>query len=149
MRTRLIPILAALALILAVAPAAPVAAQVNTFYREAVLFTSAAITADSAGDAAEGFAPASLAVFKLNCTAITGTTPTMDAAIQASYDGGTTWDDLVTFTQITTTPGSQVVTYADVHAATEQVIPDRLRAEFDVGGTTPSYTCSVHAIAKG
>lgn len=40
---------------------------------------------------------------RINCTAIAGATQTLDVKIQGSPDGGTTWIDMVTFTQLTGT----------------------------------------------
>lgn len=67
-------------------------------------------------------------------TAASGTSPTLNVAIEVSVDDGTTWYEAQTLTQITA-------------AATQRVmVPcagDRVRIRQTVGGTTPSFTRSV------
>lgn len=117
-----------------------VAAQSNDFYREVPFSVANVITATEAGTPVSGLAPASLAGFQLNCTEDSGTA-SLDVAIQRSLDGGATWANLVSFTQLTAT-GAETKTYADVHAASAQIIGDRLRANFVVTGTG-QYTCTL------
>jgi len=77
----------------------------------------------------------------LNCTAASGTTPTLSVSIQASDDGGTTWYTLPgsTFTQLTTT-GSQV--------GWLQGFGDTIRVSYTIAGGTPSFTFAVKAVCK-
>lgn len=73
----------------------------------------------------------------VNVTAASGTTPTLDLAVQWSVDG-TTWAPAETpdaFTQITTT-GAKVKTFT-VKAPSYRVV-------WTIGGTTPSFTFTVH-----
>lgn len=79
------------------------------------------------------------AVVTLNCTAFSGTTPTLNVKIQVSDDGGTTWYDLpnATFTQLTGT-GSQAIQI--------NTFGDTIRAAWTIGGTTPSFTFAVKAV---
>lgn len=148
MTHRMIAILAALALLFGGGVPAASAQGSDAFYREVVFFPSAAITADTTTAEFRGFSGADLLAVKLNCTAVSGTTPTLDTTVQRSIDGGATWDALFAFTQ-RTAAGSQVIVYADVRSATPQIIGDRLRVFLDVGGTSPSFTCSVAGIAEG
>lgn len=145
MRERILTVLA----VLAVAFILPLAAYqtpdaeaqaVNEWYREVVFSADAVIDEDTAGTAYTGFAPATLAAFSISCVEDSGTA-TLDVAIQRSVDGGATWADIVAFTQLSAT-GAETKLYADVRAASAQMIGDRLRAEFDVGGTG-QYTCDV------
>ena len=144
MRERVFTILAVLAIALGITtaarPAPTAEAQTGgTFYREVQFDAANVITADEATTGVAGFSDATLAGFFLTCTEDSGTA-TLDSAIQRSIDGGTTWVDIVAFTQLTAT-GSQTLLYADVRAASAQMIGDRLRVDHDIGGTG-QYTCS-------
>ncbi len=69
----------------------------------------------------------------LNVTAASGTTPTLDVAIQTSFDGST-WRAVAAFAQKTTT-GTERKSFTGI---------DRyVRATYTVGGTTPSFTFTV------
>jgi hypothetical protein len=64
-----------------------------------------------------------------------GTTPTLDAVIEGSVDGGTTYFVLTpdtSFTQITATGGEQVRYY--------EGLPPDIRAVVTIGGTSPTFT---------
>ena len=146
MRERVFTILAVLAIALGITTAAqptPTAeAQTGgTFYREVQFDAANVITADETGTGIAGFSDATLAAFQTVCTEDSGTA-TLDIAIQRSVDGGTTWASIVSFTQLSAT-GGQTLLYADVRAASAQMIGDRLRTNFDVTGTG-QYTCSVY-----
>ena len=121
-------------------------AQTNTYYREIPFSVGNVITATEAGSPISGLSPASLAGFQLNCTEDSGTA-SLDVAIQRSLDGGTSWANLVTFTQLTAT-GAETKYYADVRAASAQMIGDRLRANFVVTGTG-QYTCTLLGVFEG
>lgn len=102
--------------------------------------TSAASDADGTGyvDNTTGTTDGGFAV--LNVEAVSGTTPTLDVKIQHTADdpaGPTpTWADLDTFTQVTTSTGSEFITLpATVNRA--------VRVVWTIGGTTPSYTFNV------
>jgi hypothetical protein len=144
MRDRLFTLIAALAVAVAmIAGGQPVAtdAQTTTYYRDNVLFSSAqVISADAAStNVITGVADATLAAFQHSCTEDSGTA-TLDIAIQRSIDGGTTWVNVTTFTQLSAT-GTQQVVYADVRASSAQMIGGRLRANYDITGTG-QYTCT-------
>lgn len=146
MRERIFTVLAVLAvafgLSLADHPVPGAGAQTTTFYRDNVLFASAqVVTADAAGATiVTGVADATLAAFQQTCTEDSGTA-TLDTAIQRSIDGGASWVNVTTFTQLSAT-GTQQVLYADVRASSAQMIGGRLRANFDITGTG-QYTCTV------
>jgi len=94
-------------------------------------------------------------VFILEHGTGTGTTPTLDVAIQVSYDDGTTFLTAWRFAQVTTTAGTRrIVTsfrrVAEVGAesavtdtggalATNHPISNKIRILFTIGGTSPSY----------
>lgn len=68
----------------------------------------------------------------VNVTAASGTTPTLDVALEDSPDGGATWFPVATATQITAA-GVRVI-------RTELPMATDLRLTWAVGGTTPSFT---------
>jgi hypothetical protein len=105
------------------------------------------ITATGTGTAATGFGPADLLRATVNCTAMSGTTPSYTFKVQDSIDG-VIWNDLISFTALTTT-GSQTLNYAEVRAASAQAFGDSLRASYTVTGTTPSGTCGLTVFAQG
>lgn len=123
-----------------------VAAQNDDYYREVVFSQANVVTIDEAATGITGFARATLGAFTVSCTEDSGTA-TLDVAIQRSVDGGTTWADIVAFTQLSAT-GAETKLYADVRAASAQMIGDRLRAEFDITGTG-QYTCTVYGAVEG
>jgi hypothetical protein len=78
---------------------------------------------------------------QINLTAIAGTSPTLDLAVEWSMDGGTTWstaDTADSFTQLTAT--GKVVKRFNVKAP-------MLRLSEVLGGTGPSaaYTATVYS----
>lgn len=128
-----------------VAPA-EVAAQDGGYYRQGIFGNDVAVTIDAQSAAFAGFAPADLAAFSIACTEDSGTA-SLDVAIQRSVNGGATWADIVAFTQLTAS-GSETKLYADVRAASAQMIGDVLRVDYDVTGTG-QYTCDVTFAAEG
>ncbi len=98
--------------------------------------SGSAIVAESVGEFRE-------LLVTLNCTAASGTTPTLNVKLQTSDDGGTTWYDLpsAAFTQLTAA-GTGIL---------QLNVPfgDTLKVVWTIGGTTPSFTFAVKAVAKG
>lgn len=79
-------------------------------------------------------------VAQLEVTAVAGTTPTLNVAVQHSIDG-VNWTDLITFTQAT---GAVVQMPA---AAT--LVNRRLRVNWTIGGTGgPSFTFNVKVAGR-
>jgi len=122
------------------------AAQDSRYYREITFAAGEVITIDGQSEVVIGLSPASLAAFQLNCTEDSGTA-TLDVTMQRSFDGGATWGTLVAFTQLSAT-GSETKFYADVHAASAQMIGDRVKADFNIGGTG-QYTCTLTSAFEG
>lgn len=89
------------------------------------------------------------ALFFLNCTAQSGTTPTLTVKIQTSDDGGTTWYDLVypstttvvAFTTLTSATGTQALSFSGPFG-------DTIRPAWTLGGGTPNFTFAVKAVLK-
>ena len=118
-------------------------------YREVELAASAARTTSGNGSAFGGFSQASRLAAQLSIASRSGTNPTLDVVIQHSIDGGTTWFDLITFTQATAA-GNELKLYSEVDASSAQVIGDELRAKWTIGGTsTPTFTFSVKVAVEG
>lgn len=149
MRMRILSFLVALTVLASWAilgqPTHQATAAEQGFYKEFDLGTVTAIAATTAGTATTGWQAADLAGFQIVCTRNSGT-GTMDAAVQRSLDG-VNWVNIVTFTQLTGS-GSEAKVYADVRAASAQMIGNRLRANWVVGGTA-SYTCQMTGAAEG
>lgn len=144
----------ALALLLGLMSAGVVdeASAQDRFFREVTLDSANTITADEQSTSAEGFKDATLIAMVLACTENSGTA-TLDAAIQRSLDGGTTWVDIIAYTQLSAT-GGETLFYGDEYIVgagvtpTTQIIGDRLRVDYDITGSG-SYTCSVKGVAEG
>jgi hypothetical protein len=75
-------------------------------------------------------------VASLNVSAHSGTSPTLSVQFQDSADGGTTWNNVGSPISVTTTNGTSVLRQAGPFGT-------KLQAVVTVGGTTPSYTCSL------
>lgn len=95
------------------------------------LAASAARTATGNGSGAE-LGDRRVARLKLDVTAASGTSPTLDVTIQTSRDG-TTWYTAGTFAQRTGIANESKVFAIDRH----------VRASWTIGGTTPSFTFSI------
>jgi hypothetical protein len=70
----------------------------------------------------------------VNVTAVSGTTPTMDIALQESFDNGTTWQDIYHLPRITA---------ISTVAVPAQLIGGRRRWAYTIAGTTPSFTTTI------
>lgn len=107
----------------------------------------------------------------LECSTFTGTTPTLDVIILTSLDGGTVYDEVLKFTQITQNIGRQMIfhpmlSYGEV--ATEgsmgmvagveltagaavvnngPIDPAHMKIRWLIGGTTPNFTFAVKMLA--
>lgn len=106
----------------------------------ATAVASGARTTSANSGALPGFGDWSKFRAQLAVTAASGTTPTLDVVIEDSFDGGTTWNTVGTFTQ-KTAAGTQAVDITGLFS-------DQLRVRWTVGGTTPSFTFSVLLYGK-
>lgn len=75
----------------------------------------------------------------LDITAVAGTSPTFDLVIEASHDKAS-WVTHTAFAQ-KTGAGKDLKTLSNLGRF--------LRARWTLGGTTPSFTCSVQLVGKG
>lgn len=81
---------------------------------------------------------------------LTGTNPTAAVTWQHSYDGGTTWITVGSFTTInaTVTPAAQTQQVSDVAASTAIIYGDCWRAQLTFGGTSPGGNIGVTGYVK-
>lgn len=83
----------------------------------------------------------SKATFILDVSAVSGTTPTLDVKIQGWAILSEKWHDVVTFAQQTTTTSTVIA------PQTANLDFQVYRALWTIGGTTPSFTFTLGAIA--
>lgn len=108
-------------------------------YQSVLVHPSAARTANGNGQAILDSDRGDTLSLLVAVTAASGTTPTLDLAVEWSHDGST-WAPAETpdaFTQITAT-GSKVKTFT--------VKAPHYRVVWVIGGTTPSFTFSVRGM---
>ena len=110
--------------------------QVSRGYTE-TLVASGAKTASGQTSALTGYGVVNTMRLQLAATAVSGTTPTLTVVVEDTLDGGTNWNQVGTFTQVTAT-GAQVINIS-------QPFSDTIRVRWTIGGTTPSFTFSVIA----
>lgn len=120
-------------------------------------------TTTSAAFAMPGAANADTFVLIFRHTAATGTSPTMDAVVQSSVDGGTTYVNLPLRTTQVTAAGQNYIVWkmglGESDAALESPAADTggtlaknclfdpafMKVKFTIGGTNPSITTVVYA----
>jgi hypothetical protein len=141
-----LPLLAVAGLPRFAADAVPANQGANSFYSEATLADGLVVTIDAQSAASDGWADASLIAFTISCVEDSGTA-TLDVAVQRSIDGGATWTSIVAMTQLAAT-GAETKVYADLRAASAQMIGDRLRVDYNVTGTG-QYTCDAVLAGEG
>ena len=108
--------------------------QANIPASTVTLLESAARTTTAAGTAVTGFAAARQLVLQLQVTAASGTLPTLDVVIQDTVDG-TNYQTIATFAQKTGV-SREVIRLTSAFT-------DNLRVNYEIGGTTPSFTFNV------
>lgn len=101
---------------------------------------SAARTVSGNSGQLSGYGIATTLRAQLNVTAASGTTPTLNAIIEDSVDGGATWNTIGTFAQ-RTAAGREVINITTPFA-------NNLRVSWTIGGTTPSFTFAVDWYAE-
>lgn len=123
----------------------------------ATLFTSATVTASVSGAKIPGVEKYTSALFQLEVGTVSGTSPTLNVYIQTLLPDNSTWQDIVSFTQVTSSTSHQIahfVTGASSLAAvqTEALSAGTIKAislgfyirvRCVVGGSTPSFGTTV------
>lgn len=105
-------------------------------YVEEVITASAARTATGNSATLSGYGLPAKLLFFLNCTAASGTTPTLNVTIEDTLDGST-WRAVATFTQKTAASTEYIA------IPTTAPVADRIRVRWVIAGTTPSFTFSM------
>lgn len=100
--------------------------------------TSAAITTTTTSSAVTPTPVGGLAVFSVPVTAVSGTTPTNDIAVEESDDTATNWYRVYEFPRITAT--------GMYRSPMVQLNGNRIRYVRTIGGTTPSFTMALNRI---
>lgn len=100
-----------------------------------------AATSTQTGSAIDtlGYNSASVA---LEVGAVSGTSPTLDVAIEESADGSTGWTNVASFTQVTASNNSQVKRVDGLGTSRKRY----LRAVATIAGTSPSFALSVNIL---
>lgn len=107
----------------------------SNFVQE-TLHASGAETADGNSEAVDVKLQSGPFAFVLDVTAQSGTAPTLDVDIEGYDPTSNKWVVLGSFTQVTTTLGTSLLTLSEIAFA-------RIRAAWDIGGTSPNYTFSL------
>lgn len=94
----------------------------------------------------------------VDVTVVSGTSPTLNVYLQNLMPDGTTWSDIGSMNQITATgkyamgqlPGGNstfTVVTGSLAAGTQRTFPlgAKIRIQYVIGGTSPSFTFSIHA----
>lgn len=108
--------------------------------RIAEVLPSAARTASGSVDLNELPGNFDEVVGYVDVTAASGTSPTLDVTYQVSPDDGITWYDHTAFTQAVAVTKERKVFTAPAGV--------RGRISYTIGGTSPSFTFSVHVEGK-
>ena len=103
------------------------------------VLASAARTADGNSEAFDNGAQYDELLLAVDATVVSGTAPTLDGDLEFSPDGGTTWFVHSSMTQLTAA-GKAVIQATNFGW--------KWRFAYRIGGTTPSFTFSVHAALK-
>lgn len=87
----------------------------------------------------------------INCTAVTGTSPTLAVTIQGKDLSGT-YFTILTSANITTTGFTLLSVYpgitATANVSASDFIPPTWRVSYAIGGTTPAFTCTISQMPK-
>ena len=117
------------------------------------IFSTTTLAASASGAKLPGVEKYTSALFQLGVGTVTGTSPTLDVFIQTLLPDGSTWQDILAFTQVTSSTSSQkgwfvsgaasvaVVKTEALAAATAEPIGlgNYIRVRCKVGGTNPSF----------
>jgi len=133
-------------------------------HKQTLVASAARNASGDSGSLVLDLVPAAIKYF-INVTAASGTNPTLDMYIQTSFDGGSTWHDMVHASQFTGT--SQLAyDWANLSAIPQDIggnfggdaalsanqsnggplVPGAMRVKWVIAGTTPSFTFTVTAV---
>lgn len=87
----------------------------------------------------------------VNCTAVSGTSPTLAVAIQGKDPSGT-YFTILQSASITTTGFTLLSVYpgmaSTANVSANDFIPQTWRISYTIGGTTPSFTCTISSMPE-
>lgn len=115
------------------------------------ILSSAARTASGQSDAQSNWQYRGVRLY-LDVSAVSGTSPTLDAKVQTKDPVSGTWVDLpnASFAQKTGAGTDTLVIFPGVTATANRGVSDALdknwRIDYTIGGTSPSFTFSVGAV---
>jgi hypothetical protein len=95
------------------------------------------------------------AIFTIVTSAVSGTSPTLTAQLQYSYDGGTTWVNIPGAVTASITAAATTILQVKPGAVTAAnqsvswILPKVWRFNYTIGGTTPSFTIRMYANYSG
>lgn len=118
------------------------------YIRETVVASARRSTSGDSGMLSGDYGPYAEIVAMLLVTAHVGATGTLDVKIQHSVDAGTTWDDLVSFAQVTTTDGPVYVNASRWDFTGPRFFGNKLKVVWTLGGVNPDYTFNVDWCVK-
>src|SRR4051812_27457108 len=109
-----------------------------------ILKASGAVTATGNTTAVNGIVGIIGAIFYIKVTAVSGTLPTLDLALQALDPASNSWVTLASLAQKTTADGMHAyIVYPNASGAIYQVLPAQYRWLYTIAGTNPSFTFSI------
>jgi len=121
-------------------PLTPAREGIYEFSTEELL-ASAARTASGQSDQFHLGGVATAMVIEISATAVSGTVPTLDVDLEDTFDG-TNWNKVVDVNAADITATGRTVKRFNV---LDTPTTNRLRLNYTIGGTTPSFTFSVKA----
>jgi len=119
----------------------------------AIIFAKQTLTASASGASIPGIEKYTSAIFQLEVGTVTGTTPTLDVYVQTFLPDNTTWEDIVHFTQVTSSTSHQLAWFVSGAATLAAVqteglsagtirafgLGNSIRVRCVVAGTSPSF----------
>jgi hypothetical protein len=118
------------------------------YLRETVVASAGRTSSGDSGTLSGDYGPYAEIVAQLNVTAHVGATGTLDVKIQHSVDSGATWDDLMSFAQVTTSDGAINVIASRWDFTGPLFFGNKLKVVWTLGGVTPNYTFNVDWCVK-
>ena len=121
---------------------------VKAYNRETVVESTHATSSGDSGTLANDYGYYAEIIAQLNVTAHTGATGTLDVKFQHSVDGGTTWVDLASFAQVTTSNGAIYLTMSRWDFTGPVFFGNKLKVVWALAGVSPDFTFTVDAVFK-
>ena len=120
----------------------------TAYLRQTPVASTHATSSGDSGTLSTDYGPYVEIIAQLNVTAHTGATGTLDVKFQHSVDGGTTWVDLASFAQVTTSNGAIYLTMSRWDFTGPVFFGNKLKVVWTLGGVSPDYVFVVDWICK-